>query len=172
VKLTFSDANDATHTIDTSDATQPGAAGNTAPVEWEAPDSDERVLDLVKDEFRIRFAQTWISRIGAPALLAEQRLSGLQSTPASGADYCIWLPGAGSNQILSNDAKTSIFYSVAVHDRDGLSPTSINFNIVSSAGTQLGSLQCNFPRTPSASNITFDRWKSIVGANLLLEVRP
>ncbi len=143
---------------------------------WEVPDSDEKIVDLERDEFRIRFAaQTWTGRIGAPEVLSEQKLSSLlSSTPAAGADYCIWLPGAASaaNHLLANDPGEPVLYSVTAHDRDGQSSTSIVFDMRTPADLHLGTLQCVFPRTSSAASIAFGRWTSIVGAYLRLEVRP
>jgi hypothetical protein len=39
------------------------------------------------------------------------------------------------------------------------------------AGIGLGTLQCFFPRAESAANIDFDRWVSVVGGHLTLEIR-
>ena len=38
-------------------------------------------------------------------------------------------------------------------------------------GIRLGTLQCFFPRAESEANIEFDRWVSVVGGHLTLEIR-
>jgi hypothetical protein len=95
-------------------------------------------------------------------------------SPAAGVDYCIWTPGARSvvQQLLAGDAGQEINYVVAAHDLDAQVPTSITFSMNSSTGARIGSLQCIFPRTPSAASVALNRWASIVGDNLVLEVRP
>jgi hypothetical protein len=69
-------------------------------------------------------------------------------------------------------ADEPIEYAVTAHNRDEQSSTSIVFNMNSTAGVHLGTLQCNFPRASSAASIDFQRWTSIVGDHLLLEVKP
>src|SRR5262249_30829456 len=100
VKLTFSDTNDREHEVeDASAATPPVAEANTS---WEAPDSDEKILDVLRDEFRIRFAPNWATRIATAQVLYGRQMSSLDSAkPAEGADYCVWLAGsAGSTTRL------------------------------------------------------------------------
>ena len=119
VKLTFNDANDAEHRIEDASGGNPSDADNSLDTHsaagWEAPDSDEKIVDLVRDEFRIRFAvSTWTGRIGAAEVLSGGHLSSLESSnPAAGADYCIWLPGAASsvNRLLANDPGTLVISS-------------------------------------------------------------
>jgi hypothetical protein len=90
-----------------------------------------------------------------------------------GADYCVWLAGAaGSTNRLVENADDAIQYSITVHDRDNQSSASIAFDLKTPAGAHLGTLQCYFPRATSATSVDFARWKSIVGDNLLLEVKP
>jgi hypothetical protein len=38
-------------------------------------------------------------------------------------------------------------------------------------GTRIGSVQCFFQRMEKASAVSYDRWTSIVGSQLKLEVR-
>jgi hypothetical protein len=140
---------------------------------WEAPDSDEKLLNILRSEFRIRFAsQAWAGRIGAAQVLSGRSLSSLESAhPGAGADYCVWLPGSVSDaqSLLSSDA--AVMYSISVHDPDGQSSTSIVFNMLTISGAHLASLQCTFPRVVSAGNVDYGRWSSIVGTNLSLEIR-
>jgi hypothetical protein len=145
----------------------------TAPA-WEAPDSDEKLLNILRSsEFRIRFAsQAWSGRIRAAQVLSGRSLSSLDSAhPPPGADYCVWLPGSGSDvqSLLSSDAE--VMNSISFHDSDGQSSTSIVLNMLTISGAHLGSLQCTFPRVVSAGNVDYGRWSSIVGNNLSLEIR-
>jgi len=143
------------------------------PSRWEVPDPDEKILDVARDEFRIRFApQTWTGRIGAAQVLFAKRLSTLESArPADGADYCIWLPATASAapHVLTDDP---VEYAITVHNQDGQSSTSIVFSMNTASGMHLGTLQCNFPRASFTASINFQRWASIVGEHLLLEVKP
>jgi hypothetical protein len=172
VRLSFSDANDAQHTVeDNSVANVPQPPRVAA---WESPDADEKLLDVLREEFRIRFApQTWTGRIASAQVLSGRQISSLDSAkPAAGADYCVWLPGGGVAQSLLSAEPANIQYSVGVHDADGQSSTSINFNLIAENGAHLGSLQCSFPRASSAAAIAFGRWSSTVGNYLMLEIRP
>jgi len=65
-----------------------------------------------------------------------------------------------------------VTYTLTPHDQDARSPTSITFTFNALAGGHLGRLECVFPRASSAAGIAFDRWVSIVGNHLALEVRP
>jgi hypothetical protein len=172
VKLTFSDTNDREHEVeDASIASSSDAEPSTS---WEAPDSDEKILDVLRDEFRIRFAQNWANRIASAQVLYGRQIVSLDSAkPVEGADYCVWLAGAAGSttRVVGND-DGAIQYSITVHDRDNQSSTSIAFDLKTPAGMHMGTLQCYFPRATSATSIDFARWKSIVGDNLLLEVKP
>jgi len=172
VKLTFNDTNDQQHELEdasianTSDAPSKGS--------WETPDSDEKIVDVLRDDFRIRFAQSWTGKIGSAQALYGRQISTLDSAkPAEGADYCIWLAAAGdSSRRLLNDSDDPIQYSITVHDRDNQSATSIAFDLQTPNGMHLGTFQCYFPRATSATSIDFARWKAIVGENVVLEVKP
>src|SRR5262249_23577641 len=143
VRLSFSDANDAQHTIEDNSVAVPEPPRVAA---WESPDADEKLLDVLREEFRIRFApQTWTGRIGAAQVLSGRQISSLDSAkPAAGADYCVWLPGGSAAQSLLTDSP-AVQYSVGARDADSQSSTSINFNLLAQNGAHLGSLQCSFP---------------------------
>jgi hypothetical protein len=170
VRLSFGDGKDAPNILE--DSAPPVAPDSSAPA-WDVPDSDEKILNILRSEFRIRFSpQTWSGRIGAAQVLSGRGLSSLDTAhPAAGADYCVWLPGSASDaqSLLSSDA--GVMYSISVHDPDGQSSTSIVLNMLAISGAHLGSLQCTFPRVPSAGNVDYGRWSSIVGNNLSLEAR-
>jgi hypothetical protein len=172
VKLTFNEG-DTEHAVE--DVSVPNnTADSNAPRVWEVPDADERLLNLLRDEFRIRFSpQAWDGRIGAAQVLSGRQLSSLAAAkPAEGADFCVWLPAGSSaaQPLLSND--TPVVYSVNAHDPDAQTSTSITFDMKSPSGAHYGSLQCSFPRANSAAGVAFGRWSSVVGGNLSFEVRP
>ena len=172
VKLTFNDTNDKEHEVEDASVASPS---DVQPgTSWETPDSDEKIVDVLRDDFRIRFAQNWASRINSAQVLYGRQISSLDSAkPVEGADYCIWLAGApGSTNRLLGSGDDPVQYSITVHDRDDQSSTLIAFDLKTPAGVHLGTLQCYFPRATSATGIDFARWKSIVGDNLLLEVKP
>jgi hypothetical protein len=172
VKLTFNDADNTAHAIE--DAGAIAADRPDPPAEWESPDPDEKLLQVVRDEFRIRFnPQSWMGNVGTSQVLAAQRLQNLQTfSPAPGADYCIWVPAAPAAAARILDTKGEpVSYAVAEHDQDLRSPTSIVFQMKASS-QHLGELQCFFPRLSSAASIAFGRWTAITGNHLTLEVRP
>src|SRR5438105_1452968 len=135
VKLSFGDS-----TI--SVPNDAGSAPPAAPASWEAPESEEKVLDILREEFRIRFApQSWTGRIGSSQVLSAKRLTALASAkPAEGADYCVWFPGPASaaNYQLSDQP---VEYSITPRNQDGQSSTSIAFDINTPTGTHLGKLE-------------------------------
>ncbi len=158
VKLTFDDGNS---------LNLANEAPAPPPTEWETPDADERLVNIVRNEFRIRFnRETWTGRTSEAQVLSGQKWISLTSfMPAQGADYCVWLPGGAS--VFSGDAE----YAVTWRDQDGTSSTSFHFDIAA-AGQHAGTLQCFFPRVSSAASVPFGRWTSIAGSNLTLEIRP
>jgi hypothetical protein len=176
VKLSY-DSDDSKQAIEDTGAANPSEVDNGASASgsllWEVPDPEEKIIDVVRDEFRVGFTpQTWTGRIGAAQVLSAKRISTLEAAkPAEGADYCIWLPGAATAaaRLLSEDPIT---YDVMTHNRDGQSSTSIDFVMNTPEGVHLGTLQCIFPRASSATAIDFQRWLSIVGGYLTLEVKP
>ncbi len=86
-------------------------------------------------------------------------------------DYCSWRPGATElvDRLLDEDPGAT--YSMEPFDKSSRSGTSIVFNIRTNDGVRLGTLQCYFPRSESAAMIAFDRWVSVVGSHLTLEIR-
>jgi hypothetical protein len=164
VRLTFDDTNDKEHEVEDLSAPSVSAPSVAA---WESPDSDEKLVDVLRDEFRILFAQALASKIGSAQVLYSRQMASLEvAKPVEGSDYCIWLPGATSGN------SEEVGYSITVHDRDDQSSTSITFERKNSAGARLGTLQCYFPRATSATSVDFGRWKSIVGDNVILETKP
>jgi hypothetical protein len=161
VRLTFDE-----HTVEDV-STPPSIDDSRVPTAWESPDADEKILDVVRDEFRIRFTpDTWKARIGSLQILTGKNIGNLDTMkPAVGADYCMWVPGGSA-------PSDGVGYSVVPHDQDGQTPTSITFKMTTPAGANAGSLQCIFPRVPSASNVAFSRWASIVGPHLTFEIKP
>ena len=173
----FGDSGGPRQPVEDASGLAPGTIDNAVnshdPSAWEVPDSDEKILDVMRDEFRIRFTpQSWANRISAAQVLSAKRLSSLESArPAEGADYCIWLPAAPSavSRLLTDDA---IAYVVAPHNQDTQSSSSIVVTMNTPAGVHLGTLQCVFPRIASAATIDFRRWLLTVGEHLSIEVKP
>jgi hypothetical protein len=174
VKLTFSDSDNTSREVE--DASTPAATDSVDPPAWETPDDGERLLDLARDEFRVRFVkQSWTNKAGVAQALIGGRLTPLTSSnPASGADYCVWLPGSASaeSKLLSNEDPDPLMVGLRVHDKDNQSTTSISFEFQSGERSSLGTLQCFFPRAATASSVTYSRWKAVVGENLIFEIRP
>jgi hypothetical protein len=154
----------------------PAPVADTGADAWQAPAYRSPLVDAGNSEFRIRFnPQVWVGRITSSQVVSNQKVAGLASAkPADGADYCVWSPGAGDmlNRLLSDEPDKDVSYSVAGLDRGaGQSTASVSFVMKTLTGTRLGSLQCFFPRTDAASEVGYDRWTSIVGSQLKLEVR-
>jgi hypothetical protein len=154
----------------------PAPVADTGADAWQAPAYRSPLVDAGNSEFRIRFnPQVWVGRITSSQVVSNQRVAGLASAkPAEGADYCVWSPGTGDmlNRLLSDEPDKDVSYSVAGLDRGaGQSTASVSFVMKTLTGTRLGSLQCFFPRTDAASEVGYDRWTSIVGSQLKLEVR-
>ena len=176
VKLSYGDSDEAKHTIEDAGASNGADTHNAGAAEsphWEVPDAEEKLIDVVRDEFRMGFAsQSWTGRIGAAQVLSAKRMTTLGSAhPADGADYCIWLPATDSSagQLLSDEP---VAYTVTVRNQDGQSSTTIDFGMNALGGDHLGTLQCIFPRVSSAAAVDVQRWRSIVGDYLSLEVKP
>ena len=142
---------------------------------WQIPDVRSKVVDALKNEFRLRFSsQTWTGKIGSPEVLSDQKMSSPPSAKLQeGADYCTWHPVAADlvDRLLANEPDADVSYSVEAFDKNSLAAASIVFYMKTHAGIRLGTLQCFFPRAESGANIDFDRWVSVVGGHLTLEVR-
>src|SRR5262245_37342068 len=129
VKVTFNDADNTQRTIEDVSRSNTSNPPGSKTVDdrslggWQAPDSDEKIIDLIRDAFRIRFApQAWSGRIASSQLLSEQKLSPLSSSqPSPGADSCIWLPGASTSvsRLLDQTPDESVVYSASARDQDG-----------------------------------------------------
>jgi hypothetical protein len=154
----------------------PTPVADTGADGWQAPPYRSMLVDAGNSEFRIRFnPQTWVGRIASSQVVSNQKVAGLASAkPAEGADYCLWSPGAGDliNRLLSEEPDKDVSFSVSGLDRTGgQSAASVSFVMKTLTGTRLGTLQCFFPRTDTANEVGYDRWTSIVGSQLKLEVR-
>jgi hypothetical protein len=142
---------------------------------WQMPGASSKIVDVGRSEFRILFSpQTWTGKIGAPVLLSDQRMSGLQSArPPAGVDCCVWQPENSNlaEDLLLNPDGATVLCSFEVSGRGGQSVPSIVIGINTREGTRIGRLQCYFPRSESVSDISVGRWISIVGGHLSLEIR-
>ena len=142
---------------------------------WQAPGAGSKMVDAGRSEFRLLFSpQTWTGKIGAPVLLSDQKMSGLQSArPPEGVDCCVWRPedpNLAEDRLLDPDGATVLF-SLEVPARDGQSAPSIVIGIRTREGIRIGRLQCYFPRSESAADVSVGRWISIVGGHITLEIR-
>jgi hypothetical protein len=152
-------------------------ATDVGPVaKWKIPESSSKLVDVEKSEFRIRFSpQTWANKSGAAQILADQKMSSLTGTkPPVGTDYCVWQPGTGNlvSRVLAAEPETGVAYTFKSADKDKASPASISVEMKTFTGSRLGTLQCFFQNADSVAAISVDRWVSIVGAHLTLEVLP
>jgi len=142
---------------------------------WQIPGISSKLVDLEKSEIRLRFSpQTWTGRIGSPEVLSNQRMSSsLPRDSQQGTDYCAWRPGASNQQdrLLAAEPSSETSCSMEGFDKQDGSAAAIVFDLKSRSGTQLGTLECFFPSAASAKEIDFDRWISVVGGHLSLEVR-
>jgi hypothetical protein len=142
---------------------------------WQLPDVHSKLVDVGKGEFRLRFSsQTWTGKIGVSEVLADQKMSSSQSVKLpEGADYCAWRPLATDllGLLLTNEPESGVLYSVEGGDKSSVGGASIVFDMKTQVGNRIGTLQCFFPRAGSAASIDFDRWVSIVGGHLTLEIR-
>jgi hypothetical protein len=183
VNLTFGDGG---HSIESSTETAPSPTAPARPLlrkpdrprltgGCQTPDAHSKVVDAGRDEFRLRFnSQTWTGKIGSPELLSDQKMSNLQTTtPAEGMDYCVWHPADPNlvGRLLSDPPDAGVSCSLGVRDKSSRSAMSVVFDLKTSGDIRLGQLQCYFPRAESVADVSFDRWVSVVGGHLTLEIR-
>jgi hypothetical protein len=142
---------------------------------WQIPDVRSRILDVRKNEFRIRFSpQAWTGKIGAPEVLSDLKMSSTKSVRLrEGADYCLWRPGDASlvDRFLTNEDDRDVLYYLDGFDKNVQSPASLVFDMRTHSGTELGTLKCYFLHSKSAANIDFNHWVSVVGSHLTIEIR-
>ncbi|MBZ5498459.1 MAG: hypothetical protein LAP85_18830 [Acidobacteriia bacterium] len=183
VHLSFGDAGRRT---DSSQDTVPSDPSRARPVlirkgaitgrgSWQVPDVHSKFADVGNNEFRLRFnSQTWTGKIRSSEILADQKLSSPQSAKLQqGEDYCTWHPAAADlvDLLLASEPDANVSYSAEGFDRNSLEAASIVIYLKTHEGSRIGTLQCFFPHTESASKIDFDRWVSIVGGHLTLEIK-
>ena len=155
----------------------PAAPADAGAIGWQAPEYRSPLLDLEQSEFRIRFSPSvWSNRLGTSQVVSNQDIASLQSArPAEGADYCVWSPASATlaARLTSDEPDKDVAFTVSGLDRGaGQSTASITFTMKSLTGTRIGTLQCFLQRMEKASAVSYDRWTSIVGGQLKLEVRP
>lgn len=182
VSLSFGDAgprpaDNSAGTSVPAPARTPSADGETEKPAggWLIPDPRSRIVDVRKNEFRIRFnPETWMGKIGAPAILSDQKLSSTTSASLrEGADFCSWLPGAASlaERLLVSRDDTDVLYYLDPVDKTVEFPAYLVFDMRDHSGAELGKLKCYFRHIRSASKINFNDWISIVGSHLTIEIR-
>lgn len=153
--------------------TRPGRAKPSGG--WQMPDVGSKIVDAGRSEFRLRFSpQTWTGKIATPEFLADQKMSGLQPAgQQAGIDYCVWHPEDSNlvGDLLADPLDATVLYSFDALEKTSQSASSIVIGMKTREGSRIGRLQCYFPRSESTSDITIDRWVSVVGGHLTLEVR-
>jgi len=173
VTLSFNDASETKHSVEDLTAPPNPESAEEKPPKWELADSEDRLVDLGRDPFRIRFvAETWRGRINNAQVLSEGKVFSLESSTATpGKDYCVWFPGdpAAIRFPLAPDPDDLLNYSVTPHDQTNQSPTSVTFELKTRTGVAAGTLKCTFPKTSSAGRINVAQWLMIVGDHLILE---
>ncbi len=142
---------------------------------WHLPEDRSRIVDLVGEEFRLRFSsQTWTGKITSSQFISDQKMSSsLPTRTQETADYCAWRPATAepAERLLESDPETEVLYSLEAFNRTSETPASVVFNMKDREGARLGTLQCVFPLVVSVANVDFDRWVAIVGGHLTLEIR-
>ena len=154
-------------------ATVPEIANRT--VTWDMPDAGSKVAEVGKGQFRLRFSpQTWKGKLDSSELLFDQKISSpLSAWPKEGADYCSWHPGDTGlvNRLLSNEPDAGVSFSMQTFDKSNRTAASIILDMRIQNGISLGTLQCFFPSAQTIASVNIDRWISIVGAHLTLEIQ-
>jgi len=143
---------------------------------WQIPGPSAKLEEVGRGEFRIRFnAQTWSNNLGTPQILSDQKM--LPLNPAklpAGVDYCAWRPtGTGpASRLVSNEPDADIAFALTATDGNKTSPAFVSFDMKTYTGTRIGTLQCAFTGVGSVDSLSVDRWVSIVGGHLTLEINP
>jgi hypothetical protein len=155
------------------DRVQTGAPGREG---WQVPGPAARLAEVDRNEFRIRFSpQTWAGKADSAQILSDQKMSVLDPGKLpTGIDYCTWQPATASfvSRLVSNEPDAEVAFALTTTDGDRSSPARIKFEMKTLTGSRIGSIECVFPRTESAASILFDRWVSIVGGHIILEINP
>ncbi len=179
VSLSFGDA-------PTLPGAPPAAAGSpSAPVSakpevpaasegWQVPEPGSQFSDAARKSFRLRFnSRAWAGKVNSPQVLIDQKLAALSEKASPTGDYCAWYPGLSelSGRLLAKEPDPSIRYAIGGFNRSRQSSVSFIIDLKSDSGFLLGKLQCHFARDVFADDITFERWLSIVGSNVALEIK-
>ncbi len=142
---------------------------------WQTPGAKERLAAIGASEFRLRFAaQTWKGNLASPKVLSDQKILGLQTAADfSRRDSCEWRPelGKAAEPLLVTELPSDVLFSLQAYERNEFAPASVVFDMKSSSGARLGTLQCVFPGVESSAGISFERWVAIVGSHIALEQR-
>jgi hypothetical protein len=143
---------------------------------WQIPGGSTKLVELGRNEFRIRFSsQTWSNKLGSSQILSDQKMSPLNPAKLpAGVDYCVWRP-AGANptsRLMSNEPDADIAYALTATEGNKSSPALVSFEMKTHTGTRIGTLQCAFSGAVSVDSLSVDRWVSIVGGHLTLEINP
>jgi hypothetical protein len=159
---------------DTPD-TRPSTDARTPPPDsgWKPAASTARLVEVGQDQFRLRFnPRAWNGRINKPQLLSAQTISDF--APAAAPDrtkqYCTWRPDSALQAArLLEKIDDSVLYTVTFK-KELQSVSSAVFEVDAYPGIHLGTLQCFFPQNDTPATITVDRFVSVAGDNIAIEV--
>jgi hypothetical protein len=138
---------------------------------WHPAAAGARLSDIGDGEFRLRFnGQSWNGRIDKIQWIADGVLS--TSMPVGNQEYCVWRPGLPDqvNKLLEKIGDDSFLYSLSFR-KDLRSATSGIFDIESGNGLMVATMECYFPRSQTPAELTVNRWLSVVGTHVAIEVR-
>lgn len=140
---------------------------------WQPGASQARLVSIGQGEFRLRFnPQTWKGRIDKPQLLVGQMLSDFVAASAPrNKEYCVWRPGLPNqvNRLIENGTGDLVLYSLAFR-KELQAAATVVFEMENEMGFLLGTLECYFPQNQTPADVAVERWVSIVGRNIELDV--
>jgi hypothetical protein len=174
VTLSFGDAAEPANVPAKPRSAEPARDNPPAPAVrgWKSAASQARLNDIGQSEFRLRFkAETWKGRIDKPQTIVDGAVSPSPAVLPRGKDYCLWKPGAAAtvNQLLDPTAADSIVQTLEFKKESAASITAV-FEMQSDSGRSLGVLQCSFQQTQTPADVAVERWASIAGSTIALEI--
>jgi hypothetical protein len=138
---------------------------------WHSAAPGARLTDIGNGEFRLRFnGQSWNGGIDKTQWIADGVLS--TSMPVGNKEYCVWRPGLPDqlNKLLEKIGSDSLLYSLSFR-KDLRSATSAIFEIENGNGLMVATMLCYFPGTQTPAELTVNRWISVVGTHVAIDVR-
>lgn len=168
VKLSFGDDVAPVATTPSENQPLPEEPAAAAGDNWKPTDFSARLIEIAGDEFRLHFTdESWTGRVSKPQILTARGIADAVagSRPDKTREYCSWTP----DKTPTINGPQTVFW--LTFRKNIQSVTSAVFDMENSGGTHLGSLECFFPKAQTPSDITVERFESIVGPHLRIEVR-